>query len=146
MAKPVTLAFSNVLIQLGDGEVSEAFAAPCALTDKSFTITTESTETVVPDCSSPDLATWVERTAISKSAEISGSGVLAAADLDEYRGWVGTTKNVRLNFDVSAANNGGYYQGAFILNSFTVNAVRGEKASVTLSAQSAGDLTFTAAS
>ena len=143
MAKPKTLSFGAFLILIGDGGTPETFTAPCAFTEKSLTISTETTDLDVPDCDDPDAASWIERVATSKGAEVTGSGVLALADLDDWRGFIGTTKTIRVQFDATLADNGGYYEGPAILSSFGVTAARRDKVQVSVTLVSAGDWSWT---
>lgn len=145
MTKPTTLTFGKFLIKVGDGADPEVFSAPCGLTTKSFNQTASSQETVVPSCDQPDAPAYVERAIDALSAEISGSGVLAAESIDVWRDFFesGESKNCRVYLDVPLADNGGYWQGAFVLTQFNVGAERGKKVSVEVTLQSDGEYTWT---
>lgn len=119
MAQPRTLSFGNFRVYLGDGTSPEVFTAPCGFTQKSLTIDSATSDFQVPDCDSPEAPAWTTRAVTALSAAVSGSGVLAMASLDEWRNWAlsGLEKNIRVEFNDTGANGGGYYQGPAILTS-----------------------------
>lgn len=148
MAQPFTLSFSNFRLLIENTAGSGVYTAPCALTSRSLTLNKEMVDTVVPDCDDPDASVWVDRSASQKSAQIQGEGVLAMADVDEWRSFFDADagKNCRIQLNASGANNGGYYQGVFHLTSFQPGAERNGKTTVNITLTSSGPLTWTAAS
>lgn len=145
MAQPTTLSFSNFRVLIENTAGSGVYTAPCAFTSRSLTIAADLVDTTVPDCDEPDAVVWIERQASTLSAQVQGQGVLALADVDEWRAFIGQTKSCRVQLNVSGANNGGYYTGNFILSSFEISAERNQKATVSVTLQSAGALVWTAA-
>lgn len=145
MAQPTTLSFSNFKVLIEHTAGSGTYTAPCAFTSRSLTLSADLVDTTVPDCDDPDAAVYVERQASTLSAQVQGQGLLAMADLDEWRAFVGQTKNCRVQFNASGANNGGYYQGAFILSSLELGAERNQKTTISITLSSTGALTWTAA-
>jgi hypothetical protein len=145
MARPTTVKGSKFLIQLGDGEASEAFTAPCALTSKSISFAAETNDTNVPDCDDPDAPTWTERVVAALSGSVSGSGTLAMESLSTWRDWFnsGLEKNIRVKIDLPLANGGGYYAMSAVLTTFTQGANQGELATIEVEIQSNGEITWT---
>ena len=148
MALPVTLDFGAFVVKLGNGASPEVFAAPCAFTSRSLSLTKAVSETNVPDCSDDDATTWTLRRATYKSATVTGEGVLAMGNLDEWRAFFegDDPVNCEVEFVESAANNGGYYRGPFHLTDLNVSGTKGELAMISVTLQSAGALTWTNAS
>lgn len=147
MAQPTTLSFSKFKVLIENTAGSGTYTAPCAFTSKSLTLSKDMVDTVVPDCDDPDASVWVNRSPSQKSAQVQGQGVLAMADVDEWRGFFDADagKNCRIQFDLSGANNGGYYTGVFHLTSFEVGVERSGKTTVNVTLSSDGQLTWTAA-
>lgn len=145
MARPTTVKGSKFLIQLGDGEVSEAFVAPCALTSKSISFAAETNDVNVPDCDDPDAPTWTERVVAALSGSVSGSGTLAMESLATWRDWFnsGLEKNIRVKIDLPLANGGGYYAMSAVLTTFTQGANQGELATIEVELASNGEVTWT---
>jgi hypothetical protein len=147
MTKPTTLTFGHFLILLGDGASPEVFAEPCGLTSKGFAQTANTQDTNVPDCDDPDAPSFVERAIESLSGEISGSGVLAMESFPVWDAFYknAISKNVRIVLDTTLANNGGYYEGAFLLTRFGMTAQNKGKVQVELTMVSDGQWIFTPA-
>lgn len=106
------------LILLGDGASPETFAFPCGANARSVTFTNNLGEETVLDCADPlgELAAiqrWIE----SQDTQLSISGRVAKGHIEVWRDWVddGVEKNVRIQFDESGANGGGYYTVAAYL-------------------------------
>jgi predicted secreted protein len=144
MAKPTTKRFGEFLIQVGDGASPETFTARCGLTSKGFNQTANTNDTNVPDCDDPDAPADVERSVVSKSREISGSGVMATEAFSTWQAWYddSTSKNCRV---YPMGLTGGYYEGAFILTGFNLTADLGDKVKVALTMESDGAVSWTAA-
>lgn len=100
MALATTLKFSKFLIKLGDGAAApnEAFIAPCGLNSRGFKRAAATADVNVPDCDDPDAPSDLQRDVISKSRELSGAGVVADEDFDNWDAWweSGASKNVQV--------------------------------------------------
>lgn len=144
MAKPTTRSWTKLSIWPGDGGSPEVFTSKvCGLTSKGFTISSETSDSTVPDCDDPDLPAWVERVTRSSSAEISGSGVMAEETFDFWRDWKldGTAKNVRVIMDLLGTP--GYFAGSFLLTSLEITGNQDDgKINVTVTLQSNGEITW----
>lgn len=146
MTKATTFTFGQFLIKVGDGASPEVFTAPCGLTAKAFNQTATLAETTTPDCTDPDAPADVERGVVSKSRNITGSGVLAEESFDTWQNWydAGTSKNCRV-YPMGAS--GGYYEGKYVLETFNLAAPGiGQRSTGDISLQSDGPSTWTAGS
>src|SRR5690606_12756163 len=103
-------------------------------------------EVQVPDCDNPDAAAWTERDVQSMSATISGSGVLAVASLPTWEDFLDSTDSVNCKVEITQADSKVIvYEGKFHLESFEVTAEVGNKLQVSVTMQSDGEITYTAA-
>ena len=146
MALAQTFRFSGYRVLIGDGADPEAFAAPCGFTERSISFNRELSDTNVPDCADEDAPSWLERDVTSMSATIGGTGVLEATALPTWLGLLETTAsfNARVELWREGAKVG-HWQGAFQLESFETSGTKGERVTVTVSLQSDGAVTYTAA-
>jgi hypothetical protein len=101
MAGATTVSFGKIKVSLGNGATPEVFAEPCGFNSKSFSLTKDTNTTVVPDCTAPDAAAWTEKDIVSRSATISGDGVMATESFATWRGAyeADTSKNMRIEVD-----------------------------------------------
>ncbi len=146
MAQAKVVNFSKFLVLVGDGASPEVFAAPCGLTSRGITFTAETNDTNIPDCADEDAPSWLGRDTVSLSGEISGSGVLDLDALEVWQEFIGERRNCRVKIDVPLAQNGGHWQGSFILTSFAVTGERGSKVSVEITLTSDGEVPWVPAS
>ena len=137
---PTTVSFNSLTVALGNAATPEVFSAPAGVTDKSYKIKIATGSTDVPDATNADLPMWQEIEAKTISAELTGSGVLAMADLAMWRAWYlsGTPKNVQITFPGNAAAGGGIDQFAAICTDFEVTAKKGEKCAISVTIESTG--------
>lgn len=145
MARPTTIKGSKFLIQLNDGSSPEGFIAPCALATKGIDFSAETNDQNVPDCDDPDAPTWTERVVSALSAGVNGSGVLAMDSLPTWRAWFlsGLEKTIRIKLDETLANNGGYFELSAVLTGFNLGGNQGELATIDVTIQSNGEVTWT---
>jgi hypothetical protein len=146
MAAPKTASWSKFIILLGDGATPvEAFTAVCALTSKGIEFGGEPSETPVLDCDDPDLPAWMERVIRTKSATVSGEGVLQTDFAEEWFTWFdsGVAKNIRVQRNIAAADGGGHYAGRFILTTYNETGNQDDaKIGVAVEMQSDGAITW----
>lgn len=147
MAKPKTAASSKLLILLGDGATPEVFTAPCGLTTKGLNFSAETNDVMVPDCDNPDDPAWTERVVSSLSGTITGSGVLAMESLPVWRAFFfsGAARNCRVRLAVPLADNGGHFEGRFLLTSFEITGEIGNKVQVSVELMNDGEVAWVAA-
>lgn len=146
MALAKVVSYAKFLVLVGDGASPEGFAAPCGLTSRGINFSAETNDTNIPDCDDEDAPSWLGRDVVSLSGELSGSGVLDLDALEVWRAFLGNRKTCRVMIDVPGAQNGGYWEGAFILTGFNVTGERGSKVSVEVTMTSDGEIEWTAAS
>lgn len=148
MAQAKTFKFSEVILLIGDGATpTEAFAAPCGLTELTMTINADTNETIIPDCDNPDDPAWKITDVSALQMTLGGTGVLDRAARKLWEEWFfsAAEKNVRWMYDVTAADFGGYYQAPAIITSYTVTATRGQRATVEVGITLNGKPVWTAA-
>jgi len=144
MALATTVPFKNFKVFLGNGATPEVFTSPCGLTSAGLTLSKDTNSTVVPDCTDPDAAAWVERDVVSLSAAISGSGVLATESLATWEAAFVSTSPVNVRIQVDVPTVGGYWTGAFHLTRFDPAGTRGNRVGVTIAMESDGNVTWVA--
>lgn len=149
MALPRTLSFGNVIITIDDGTFATPMVpvAPCGFLKKSVKFTAQSSDTIVPDCASPDAPAFIERNIVSLSCEVSGSGVLAEENSKFWRDfWVsGLSRPCVINFNDTGANGGFTVTGNFVLTDWSLDADKkseGGRTQQSVTLQSDGLLTF----
>jgi len=146
MAQASTIKLGKSALLLGDGASPEAFTAPCGLEQLTMTVNIETTNT--PDCSDPDLPSWLVSDEVSKQMTISGEGVLDTTAMQTWRDWFmgGGEKNVRWFTDLAAGSGGGHYEAPAILTTYEEQGQRGQRWRVSIGVALNGKPIFTAAS
>lgn len=148
MAVVKTMNGTLLLVQISDGASPEVFAHDCLINaERGIQFSSDTNEFLVPDCDTPEEPAWKETTKDGLSASITGGGMLHTTSVSTWFTWFkdDATKNVRVNVNVSLANGGGYWAGAFHLTGFEVSGNRNEKATVSVTLISSGPITWTAA-
>lgn len=146
MTKPTTLRWTKLSIWPGDGASPEDFTSKvCGLISKGFSLTAQTSDSVVPDCDDPDLPAWTERVVRALSGGVTGAGLMAEETFAFWRDWflAGTSKNVRIVVDL--ATTPGYFACAMVLTKFdlTGNETDG-KVQISLALDTDGAVTWTA--
>lgn len=144
---PTTLGFSNFAVWINTANSPDTFVRPCGFTSKALTLSAATSEANLPTCPETDDPSWVVREVASLSGQITGSGVMALESLDEWREWFesGDVRPIRIVFDTTLANNGGYYEGDAILSSLGFSAAKqqdGNKVQLAVTIDSAGAWTW----
>lgn len=114
--------FSQFKILFGDGESPEVFTPMCTLnSSRGLTSTAETTDRNIPDCDDDMLPSNTLRYPTAIGHEISGSGVLEAADAKEFFDWLasGEPRNVRVEL---GSTGGTRWAGQFVLTNFSITA------------------------
>lgn len=145
MAKPTTYRGAHVGIYLEDTSNPGAFLEPCGLSQRGISFTKNLNEVNVPDCDDPDLPSWVERETASLSMSANGSGILAAQAVDGWDEAWRSTGSINARVYVGKPDNttnGRYWAGKVHVESFEVTGNIGEKAQVSLSIVSDGEITY----
>jgi predicted secreted protein len=138
-----TIRGTQLLIKVGDDATPQAFAHPCLINAKrGFKLTVSTNKIVVPDCDNPDDPAWQECIKDVLSASIDGAGKLDTADIAAYHAWLVSkdSKNVQVWLGTV-----GHWAGAFHLTNFEANGDRGALAECSITLDSDGIVTYTAA-
>lgn len=149
MAAVPRVTGSKLLVQIGNGATpTEIFAHDCLInTARGIKFTTETNEEIMPDCTAPDSPSWKAVSKDGVMATISGAGKLNATSVSAFYAYLTgqNSKNVRVMINLTGANGGGYWQGAFHLTEFEARA-GGNKETVEcqISLVSDGAVTWTA--
>src|SRR5215207_4595016 len=131
MATPVVMNGNKLLVQLGDGEVSETFAHPCMINAaRGIAFSSTTNDQVVPDCDDPDLPAWINRDRDGLSASITGSGVLSTTGLADFWEWFtqAESRSIRVKVDVTSGAGGGYWAMEAHLTEFSITGERKQNA------------------
>jgi predicted secreted protein len=145
MAQAETFRFSGLRVLLGDGETVETFATPCGFTERSISFSKELGESNVPDCDNEDGASWIERDVVSKSATISGTGMLDAGALATWQDFWDTdaSRNARVELWRNNVKTG-HWAGAFHMEAFENTGTKGERVAIQVTMQSDGAVNWVA--
>jgi hypothetical protein len=136
------------IIKFGDGaSPSENFAAKCTInTDRAFSRKVATSRTALRDCD-PDVTTVpamaTEKT--SSTADVTGAGTLHTPDIAFFDAYAVSENTKNLQFHtvgVSAADGGGYWQGAYHCVEFTVTGSDEGLTQAALAFESDGDVVF----
>ncbi|WP_347139434.1 phage tail tube protein [Paracoccus sp. SSK6] len=145
MAKPKTFRGSLVALYFEDPDSAGQFLKPCGLTEHTATFTKNMNEVDVPDCDDPDLPSWIEREVSSLDFSVTGSGVLAADAVDKWWDIFNRSESVRARMYIGKIDdiaNGRYWAGNIHVSQLEISGNRGEKAQVSLTAASDGEMTY----
>lgn len=146
MAAPTTAKFGQFFVRLSDGATPATFIAPCGFTSKSFTRNKTLNEAQIPDCDDPDAPVWSARDVASMSATISGSGVLAKSAVAVWEEALASTDSIEAEVELVYTDGAKEtYVGNFHLENFDVTGSIGERVNVSVTMQSDGEVTHTAA-
>ena len=134
----------ELLVRIGDGEVSEAFSNLCGLNSKSFSINNNSVDVTTPDCATPGGVLWTETLDGTKNMSISGDGYFEDSAAELRMNTVAMAADNSCNMEVVVPDFG-TYAGAFRLDSVEFGGESEGGVTYSLSMSSTGAVTFTAA-
>lgn len=146
MTAATLLQSSGLKVLIGDGaSPTELFAHPCALPERSLNLSAETSETAIPNCVNEDAATWIERRTRTRSATITGTGMLATQSSPTWTRLFGldTPFNIRVEVPGTGAQGGGQWRGTAILTGLEYGATVGQAMQVNVNIISAGNWTWT---
>lgn len=141
MSLPTTIKFGKFRVLLSNGADPAVYTAPCGFTSKSFSLSKDLSDVLLPDCTDPDLIAWVGRDAVSRSGTISGDGVLASESVTTWLDAFDDDASISVKIEAEFASQTVTWTGNFQIDSFEVSADVGGRATVSLSMQSDGALT-----
>lgn len=137
---------TSLLVQIGDGETPEEFVHDCLINaTRGIQFQSETNRQTIPDCEAPDAPAWSSLSKDSFSATITGEGMLHTASVADWAAWFAgdVAKNTRVLLNgVSLANGGGHWAGAFKLTGWEVTGERNQKATVSVTLESDGAVTW----
>jgi TP901-1 family phage major tail protein len=133
-----------LLVKIGDGEASETFSNLCGLNSKSLTINNSSIDVTTPDCDSPEGALWTETLAGLKNVSVSGDGYFEDSTAEARMNSVAMSADNTCNFQISVPSFG-TYAGAFRIASVEFGGESEGGVTYSISLESTGAVTFTAA-
>ncbi len=133
-----------LLIKIGDGESSEAFSNLCGLNSKTLTINNTSIDVTTPDCATPEGALWTETLAGLKNVSVSGDGFFEDSTTEARMNTVVMQNDNQANFEIVVPDFG-TYAGAFRIASVEFGGETEGGVTYSISLESTGTVTFTAA-
>ena len=133
-----------LLVKIGDGEASETFANLCGLNSKSITINNSSIDVTTPDCTTPEGALWTQTLAGLKNVSVSGDGFFEDSVTEARMNTVAMSADNACNFQVIVPDFG-TYAGSFRISSLEFGGESEGGVTYSLSLESNGAVTFTAA-
>ena len=151
MAQIRSLSHGNLKIQFESTTTPGTYVTMAAITEKQFVIDPQTQDQFIPDDTDADLATFLNRIVTAIGFSLTGKGVMALADRLTWTNWAlganttsGYTKNIRIMFQDTGANGGGYIQAAAILSKLTFSSQRGDKVMFDFEIVSAGSFSLVA--
>ncbi len=133
-----------LLIKIGDGESSESFSNLCGLNSKTLTINNTSIDVTTPDCATPEGALWTETLAGLKNVSVSGDGFFEDSTTEARMNTVVMQNDNQANFEIVVPDFG-TYAGAFRIASVEFGGETEGGVTYSISLESTGTVTFTAA-
>jgi TP901-1 family phage major tail protein len=133
-----------LLVKIGDGEASEAFSNLCGLNSKSLTINNSSIDVTTPDCTTPEGALWTATLAGLKNLSLSGDGFFEDSTAEARMNTVAMSADNAVNMQVVVPDFG-TYAGAFRISSLEFGGETEGGVTYSISLESNGAVTFTAA-
>lgn len=149
MAEPLSFNGSLIMIKVGDGGDPETFAHPCLINaSRGINFSSSTVDSLIPDCADQNAPAWQTREKDGLSAEISGEGIMDAADIDDYFDWLtsANAKNIQCVVNDGGGANEQTFAGKFHLTAFELSGDRKEKTQVSITLTSTGAVTRTAGS
>ncbi len=150
MTAAKTLRGKNLFIKVSDGAGTPVFAHPCLINAQRGIVFSSSTNSIrVPDCTDPELISWISREKTEIGATINGAGVLHTPDTEFYFNWVKSPDPIAVRVElngVTGANGGGYFAGDFHCTNFEVTGDVGQLTTCSIGLENDGAVTWTDAS
>jgi len=133
-----------LLVKIGDGEVSETFSNLCGLNSKTLTINNTSIDVTTADCTTPEGTLWTETLAGLKNVSVSGDGYFEDSTTEARMNTVAMQNDNKANFQIVVPDFG-TYAGSFRIASLEFGGETEGGVTYSLSLESTGAVTFTAA-
>lgn len=145
MAQATTIKGGKIRIMLSDGAEPAVYTAPCGLTQRGLTLSKNLNDVTIPDCLDPDKVDWIGRDAASLSMSISGEGVLASESIVAWLDAGESIDSVGVKVEIEFPATTYTYTGNMQIESLEVGANNGERATISISMQSDGEMVRTSA-
>ena len=131
-----------LLVKIDDG--AGVLSNLCGLNSKSLTLNNSSIDVTTPDCTTPEGALYTETLAGLKNVSVSGDGFFEDSIAEIRMNTVAMANDNSTNFEVVVPNFG-TYAGAFRIASVEFGGETEGGVTYSLSLESTGAVTFTAA-
>lgn len=133
-----------LLVKIGDGGGTEAFANLCGLNSKTLTINNSLIDVTTPDCTTPAGALWTESLNGVKNVSVSGDGFFEDSTTEARMNTVAMQADPKCNFQIIVPAFG-TYAGSFYIESLEFGGETEGGVTYSISLASTGAVTFTAA-
>lgn len=133
-----------LLVKIGDGADPVVYSNLCGLNSKSLTLNNSSIDVTTPDCTSPEGALWTETLAGLKNVSVSGDGFFEDSTAEARMNTVAMSADNSTDFQVVVPDFG-TYAGTFRISSLEFGGETEGGVTYSLSLESTGAVTFTAA-
>ena len=133
-----------LLVKIGDGASPVVYSNLCGLNSKSLTVNNSSIDVTTPDCTSPEGALWTETLAGLKNISVSGDGFFEDSTAEARMNTVAMANDNSTDFEVVIPDFG-TYAGTFRIASLEFGGETEGGVTYSLSLESTGTCTFTAA-
>jgi len=130
-----------LLIKIGDGAGTEAFATLCGLNSKTLTINNSEFDVTTADCTTPEGALWTEVMSGIKRMSVSGNGYFKDEASELRLNTVAMAADAVANFQIIVPDFG-TFAGAFIVSSIDYGGEKENGVTYSLSLGSSGTVTF----
>lgn len=143
MAQPTTARAGKMIVRIESADSPNVFVAPCGFTSKAFNLGKNLSEVLIGDCNDPDAAAWLARDVQSKTASITGEGLLAAESVQTWLGLVDDDDGRECEVEVIFSTGSITYVGNFHLETWNVGSEQGQRVTSNISMQSDGPVVGT---
>lgn len=140
MAQATTIKAGKIRILLATTAAPTVYAAPCGFTQRSVSINKGLEDVNVPDCDDPDKVDWIGRDATSLSITVSGEGVLATESVETWLDAVENLDAVPVKIEMEFAAKTITWTGKMQVESLEIGATNGQRATLSVSMQSDGEM------
>lgn len=133
-----------LLVKIGDGADPVVYSNLCGLNSKSLTINNSSIDVTTPDCTTPEGALYTETLAGLKNVSVSGDGFFEDSTAEARMNTVAMANDNSTDFEIVVPDFG-TYAGTFRIASLEFGGETEGGVTYSLSLESSGTVTFTAA-
>ena len=137
MAKAVTEAYEQMILEVEDTEGGGTFIKICGMVDVTITRSANVDTSEIPDCEDESLPMHVERAVRSIEVTASATGTWAQSSQHMLKEWFysSATKNVRLTDANAAVGDNEIESGPALLTTLTNTRTKGQKVTAEIELQ-----------